>query len=137
MICRYLNVNLFYFIYWNYSMTKYEQTVIVKWKWFQHINFISSFAVTILFFSCFRYSFAIVGINLTSMAYHLLKDSSLRVHFYNTIRGRPCVNDFHYVYCKFSFTHYVSWLSLRIVSAHNFILFFFQVTYFMNLTSSG
>ncbi|PRD23670.1 UNVERIFIED_CONTAM: ELMO domain-containing protein 1 [Trichonephila clavipes] len=32
----------------------------------------------------YGYSFAIVGINLTSMAYDMLKNQSLQVHFYNS-----------------------------------------------------
>ncbi|KFM82927.1 ELMO domain-containing protein 2, partial [Stegodyphus mimosarum] len=43
----------------------------------------------------YGYSFAIVGINLTSMAYHMLKDLSLKVHLYNAVRGRPHIKHFH------------------------------------------
>ncbi|KAG8185739.1 hypothetical protein JTE90_000725 [Oedothorax gibbosus] len=53
----------------------------------------------------YGYSFAIVGINLTSMAYHMLKDQKLKVHFYNFVQNEPSIKDFHYVYsylfCEF------------------------------------
>ncbi|CAI9617592.1 unnamed protein product [Staurois parvus] len=38
---------------------------------------------------CFRYSYAIVGINLTEMAYSLLKSGALKSHFYNMVPGFP------------------------------------------------
>ena len=53
----------------------------------------------ILFFS--RYSFAIVGINLTSMTYEALRKGSLRTHFYNVTDKAPKIQDFHEVYCKY------------------------------------
>lgn len=59
----------------------------------------------------YGYSFAIVGINLTKMAYHLLKDQVLKVHFYNVIKGSPEINDFHYVYCYLFYEFDKFWLS--------------------------
>ncbi|XP_054707636.1 ELMO domain-containing protein 2-like [Uloborus diversus] len=59
----------------------------------------------------YGYSFAIVGINLTSMAYHLLKDEILKVHFYNTVKGVPCVQDFHFVYCYLFYEFDKFWLA--------------------------
>jgi len=44
------------------------------------------------------YSFAILGINLTSMAVELLSNGLLRTHFFNSIKRRPQVVDFHHVY---------------------------------------
>ncbi|XP_064608499.1 ELMO domain-containing protein 2-like [Liolophura sinensis] len=47
-------------------------------------------------------SYAIVGVNITGVAHHLLKKRKLRSHFYNNIEpvhGRPTVEDFHEVYC--------------------------------------
>ncbi|PNF30272.1 ELMO domain-containing protein 1 [Cryptotermes secundus] len=47
----------------------------------------------------YGYAFAIVGINLTSMAYHMLKDGSAKSHVYNVSRGLPTVKVFHQFYC--------------------------------------
>jgi hypothetical protein len=47
---------------------------------------------------CYRYSFAIVGINLTHMAYSLLRDRSLRSHVYNAVEGVPSIHIFHKFY---------------------------------------
>lgn len=47
-----------------------------------------------------RYSYAIVGINLTEMAYSLLKNGALKPHFYNSVEGRPQIKEFHQLYCK-------------------------------------
>jgi len=46
----------------------------------------------------FGYSFAIVGINLTHMAYKLLQDSALKSHLYNVTEGRPNLDNFHHFY---------------------------------------
>ena len=56
---------------------------------------------SILFFP-FRYSFAIVGINITGVAFDLLRKGHLKTHFYNAVQGRPTVENFNYVYCKFT-----------------------------------
>jgi len=48
-----------------------------------------------------RYSFAIVGINMTDLVYSLLKKGGLRTHFYNTNTAMPTMEYFHEVYCKF------------------------------------
>ena len=49
----------------------------------------------------FRYSFAVIGINLTSLLIDLLESRSLRVHFYNmAIGGDPNIDLFHEAYCK-------------------------------------
>ncbi|XP_066574481.1 ELMO domain-containing protein 2 [Amia ocellicauda] len=45
------------------------------------------------------YSYAIVGINLTEMAYSLLKSGALKTHFYNVVSGNPQMEHFHQVYC--------------------------------------
>lgn len=44
------------------------------------------------------YAFAIVGINLTSMAYNLLKDGTAKTHFYNTSRQLATMKTFHQFY---------------------------------------
>ncbi|XP_020845515.1 ELMO domain-containing protein 2 [Phascolarctos cinereus] len=45
------------------------------------------------------YSYAIVGINLTEMAYSLLKSDALKVHFYNSVPSSPTMEHFHQFYC--------------------------------------
>ncbi|XP_067899561.1 ELMO domain-containing protein 2 isoform X2 [Heterodontus francisci] len=45
------------------------------------------------------YSYAIVGINLTEMAYSMLKSGLLKVHFYNLVSGAPQLHNFHQFYC--------------------------------------
>nr|ACO15220.1 ELMO domain-containing protein 1 [Caligus clemensi] len=44
------------------------------------------------------YSFAIVGINLTHMAYTLLLDGSLKSHLWNITEGRNTISHFHHLY---------------------------------------
>ncbi|XP_019878399.1 ELMO domain-containing protein 2 [Aethina tumida] len=44
------------------------------------------------------YCFAIVGINLTSMAWVLLKDGEAKTYFYNTSRSLPTMRLFHQFY---------------------------------------
>ncbi|KAL0271119.1 UNVERIFIED_CONTAM: hypothetical protein PYX00_008322 [Menopon gallinae] len=51
------------------------------------------------------YAFAIVGINLTHLAYHLLEDGSAKTHVYNTSKSPPSMRTFHqfysYLYVEF------------------------------------
>ncbi|XP_061440882.1 ELMO domain-containing protein 2 isoform X4 [Rhineura floridana] len=49
------------------------------------------------------YSYAIVGINLTEMAYNLLKNGFLKTHFYNLVPGEPQLKDFHQFYCYLAY----------------------------------
>ena len=65
-------------------------------------------------FFCIRYSYAVVGINMTSTAYHLLQDGTLKTHLYNHVERQPTVEDFHQVYCKFT-----SIQSMCIMSPHS------------------
>ncbi|KAG4069515.1 hypothetical protein HA402_006881 [Bradysia odoriphaga] len=66
------------------------------------------------------YTFAIVGINLTSMAYNLLRSGAARTHFYNLRRQWPNVDDFHKFYCYlfFEFDHY--WMECKPTSIMDF-----------------
>lgn len=48
----------------------------------------------------YGYSFAIVGINLTSLTYNLLSSDVLKSHFYNAVNGPAEVENFHQLYCK-------------------------------------
>ncbi|XP_038648385.1 ELMO domain-containing protein 2 [Scyliorhinus canicula] len=45
------------------------------------------------------YSYAIVGINLTEMAYSLMKSGLLKSYFYNLAPGVPQLHHFHQFYC--------------------------------------
>lgn len=45
-----------------------------------------------------RYSFAIVGINLTHLAYKMLKDGVLKSHLYNVNTYKPTIENFHHFY---------------------------------------
>ncbi|XP_063226635.1 ELMO domain-containing protein 2 [Bacillus rossius redtenbacheri] len=53
----------------------------------------------------YGYAFAIVGINLTSMAYHLLKEGTAKTHVYNVTKTIPTIKTFHqlysYLFCEF------------------------------------
>ncbi|XP_061626851.1 ELMO domain-containing protein 2 [Phyllopteryx taeniolatus] len=57
------------------------------------------------------YSYAIVGINLTEMAYSLLKSGALKAHFYNTVPGAPELQHFHQLYCYLAFEFDQFWLA--------------------------
>ncbi|KAL1140865.1 hypothetical protein AAG570_000793 [Ranatra chinensis] len=47
----------------------------------------------------YGYAYAIVGINITSLAYDLLKDGSLKTHVYNACKSMPTLRVFHLLYC--------------------------------------
>ncbi|XP_046901618.1 ELMO domain-containing protein 2 [Hypomesus transpacificus] len=49
------------------------------------------------------YSYAIVGINLTEMAYSLMRAGLLKPHFYNSVPGRPTMHHFHMLYCYLAY----------------------------------
>lgn len=57
------------------------------------------------------YFFAIVGINLTSMAYHLLKSGVARTHFYN--QSQMSVDVFHHFYCYLFFEFDRYWIECK------------------------
>ena len=77
----------------------------------------------------FRYSFAIVGINLTHMAYRLLKDGSAKSHMYNvcecevlptttttttsTVSRRPRLRHFHHLYVYLFVEFDKFWVSMK------------------------
>lgn len=56
--------------------------------------------IYLFFYIYSRYSYAIVGINLTEMAYSLLRSGALKPHFYNTVQGTPGLQHFHQLYCE-------------------------------------
>lgn len=59
------------------------------------------------------YAYAIVGINLTSMAYNLLKDGSAKTHIFNASRNLPTMRTFHqfYSYLFYEFDRY--WIASK------------------------
>ncbi|KAM4603650.1 ELMO domain-containing protein 2 [Polymixia lowei] len=57
------------------------------------------------------YSYAIVGINLTEMAYSLLKSGALKAHFYNTVPGTPELQHFHQLYCYLAYEFDKFWVA--------------------------
>eukprot|EP00095_Tigriopus_kingsejongensis_P005842 maker-scaffold697_size109876-snap-gene-0.20 protein:Tk05842 transcript:maker-scaffold697_size109876-snap-gene-0.20-mRNA-1 annotation:"elmo domain-containing protein 1" len=60
-----------------------------------------------------RYSFAIVGINLTDMAFRLLTEGCAKNHFFNVTDAKPTLTHFHYFYA-FLFVEFDKfWLSER------------------------
>jgi len=59
----------------------------------------------------YGYSFAIVGINLTSIAYNLLMAGSLKVHLFNYVKGKSDVRHFHQVYSYLFYEFDKFWLS--------------------------
>ena len=75
----------------------------------------------------FRYSFAIVGINMTHLAYKMLKDGILKSHMFNVNQYKPSIENFHhfYRYWALPFLRHFIWC-LHI-----------SVIYSLNLTSSG
>lgn len=59
----------------------------------------------------YGYSFAIVGINLTSLLYHLLAKGKLKSHIFNAVAERPQVEDFHRAYSYVFFEFDKFWLA--------------------------
>ncbi|XP_068177394.1 ELMO domain-containing protein 2 [Antennarius striatus] len=57
------------------------------------------------------YSYAIVGINLTEMAYSLLMSGALKPHFYNTVQGAPELQHFHQLYCYLAYEFDRFWMA--------------------------
>lgn len=66
-----------------------------------------------------RYSYAIVGINLTEMAYSLLKSGALKSHFYNAVPGLPNIEHFHQFYCEYLTVPYHTFLGIGFMFMHN------------------
>jgi len=59
----------------------------------------------------YGYSLAIVGINITGMAFQLLTGGHLKSHFYNTVKGRPKLEHFHQVYCYLMYEFDRYWMA--------------------------
>uniref|UniRef100_A0A915Q6W8 OTU domain-containing protein n=1 Tax=Setaria digitata TaxID=48799 RepID=A0A915Q6W8_9BILA len=48
----------------------------------------------------YGFPMAVTGINLTALVRRLLQDDVLKMHFYNTVRGAPTIDNFHHVFCQ-------------------------------------
>lgn len=59
----------------------------------------------------YGYSFAIVGINLTSIAYDLLTHGALKTHLYNLVKGRASLEHFHQAYAYLFYEFDKFWLA--------------------------
>lgn len=69
----------------------------------------------------YGYTFAIVGINLTSMAYTLLKEGMAKTHFYN-VRRCPTIESFHTFYCYLFYEFDKYWMECKPSSIMDFSL---------------
>ncbi|XP_055923995.1 ELMO domain-containing protein 2 [Eupeodes corollae] len=58
----------------------------------------------------FGYTFAIVGINITSMAFRMLKEGSAKTQFFNVCKTAPNINHFHMFYCYLFFQFDSFWM---------------------------
>lgn len=61
----------------------------------------------------YGYAFAIVGINLTSMAYHLFRDGTAKTHVYNVSKSLPSLRIFHQFYCYLFYEFDRFWLQTK------------------------
>lgn len=66
------------------------------------------------------YTFAIVGINLTSMAYTLLKKGVAKTHIYNLNTTHPTIEHFHKFYCYLFFEFDKYWMECKPASLMDF-----------------
>ncbi|XP_058242094.1 ELMO domain-containing protein 2 [Hemibagrus wyckioides] len=69
------------------------------------------------------YSYAIVGINLTEMAYSLLRSGALKPHFYNTVAGKPHIHHFHLFYCYLAYEFDKFWVEEKPASIMEFNIY--------------
>ncbi|XP_014254930.1 ELMO domain-containing protein 2 [Cimex lectularius] len=61
----------------------------------------------------YGYAFAIVGINLTSLAYHILKDGAAKTHIYNIAKSMPSMRVFHQFYCYLFYEFDRFWIEAK------------------------
>ncbi|OWF37266.1 ELMO domain-containing protein 2-like [Mizuhopecten yessoensis] len=59
------------------------------------------------------YPYAVVGINLTKAIFDMLQSGALRTHFYNTSKDKPCIHDYHEVYCYMFFEFDKFWFDSK------------------------
>ncbi|CAL4076382.1 unnamed protein product, partial [Meganyctiphanes norvegica] len=57
----------------------------------------------------YGYSWAIVGINITHMAYNFLSSGEAKYHFWNATNGMPSVQSFHNFFCYLFFEFDTLW----------------------------
>lgn len=72
----------------------------------------------------YGYTYAIVGINLTSMAYFLLKDGSAKTYMFNTKHQLPSINLFHKFYCYLFYEFDKLWLESKPENMMEFSIIF-------------
>ncbi|ELW64213.1 ELMO domain-containing protein 1 [Tupaia chinensis] len=63
-----------------------------------------------LWFPLYRYSFAIVGINITDLAYNLLVSGALKTHFYNIAPEAPTLSHFQQTFCYLMHEFHKFWI---------------------------
>lgn len=68
----------------------------------------------------YGYTFAIVGINLTSMAYNLLQDGSAKTHFYNLKTKLLRIKHFHRMYSYLFYEFDKFWVECKPTSLMEF-----------------
>lgn len=66
------------------------------------------------------YTFAIVGINLTAMAYNLLKNGAAKTHLYNLDIQYLDIEHFHKLYCYLFYEFDKYWMECKPVSLMDF-----------------
>ncbi|XP_072939394.1 ELMO domain-containing protein 2 [Epargyreus clarus] len=72
----------------------------------------------------YGYTFAIVGINLTSMAYYLLKDGSAKTYMFNAKHHLPDINLFHRFYCYLFYEFDKLWIESKPQNIMEFSMIF-------------
>ncbi|KAL4707929.1 hypothetical protein ACJJTC_013720 [Scirpophaga incertulas] len=72
----------------------------------------------------YGYTFAIVGINLTSMAYYLLQDGSAKTYMFNARNHLPSINLFHRFYCYLFFEFDKMWIESKPENIMEFSIIF-------------
>lgn len=61
----------------------------------------------------YGYTFAVVGINITSMAYYLLKDGSAKTFMYNVMKPTFTLDLFHQFYCYLFYEFDKLWIESK------------------------
>ncbi|XP_063360509.1 ELMO domain-containing protein 2 [Cydia amplana] len=72
----------------------------------------------------YGYTFAIVGINLTSMAYYLLRDGSAKTYMFNAKQYLPNMNLFHRFYCYLFYEFDRMWIESKPENMMEFSIIF-------------
>ncbi|KAI8424291.1 hypothetical protein MSG28_002841 [Choristoneura fumiferana] len=72
----------------------------------------------------YGYTYAVVGINLTSMAYYLLKDGSAKTYMFNARQYLPNMNLFHKFYCYLFYEFDKMWIESKPENMMEFSIIF-------------